>query len=174
MPATRSERRAAASPAKDLGDAADWRPRSDRQTSILFDVFALSQRVKTLLQIAMRDAGLKPDEYAAYSVVFEAERITMTEMARTLGMPVTTAADYVRAMTSRGHVRKELHPTDQRAYHLTLTPAGRRAHRTANGSFERAYQALVRELSPLDEAHIRTMLQRLAGSAARAATTLAS
>ncbi len=146
----------------------DWRPRSGQHTSILFDVFALSQQVRTLLAAAMRDARMRADEYAAYSVLFEASPLTMTEMARELGMPVTTAADYVRAMQARGHLRKDAHPSDSRAYLLALTPAGVRAHKHANAHFESAYQALVRELPPLNEAATRATLQQLASSAARA------
>jgi DNA-binding MarR family transcriptional regulator len=150
----------------------EWRHRSSERTSILFDVFALGQRVRTLLHTAMRDAALRPDEYAAYSVLFESGRITMTQMARELGMPVTTAADYVRAMRARGHVRRQPHPSDQRSYLLALTPAGTRAHRDANAHFERAYRALVAELGPLDERATRATLQQLTASAERATERL--
>jgi DNA-binding MarR family transcriptional regulator len=163
------------SPASDTPTAAEgeWRHRSPNPTSLLFDVFALGQQVRTLLHTAMRDAEMRPDEYAAYSVVFEAGPVTMTQMARQLGLPVTTAADYVRSMLARGHVRRQAHPTDNRAYLLALTPAGNRAHRRANGHFERAYRALLRELPPLDEAAARETLQRLAASADRATRALA-
>ena len=123
---------------------------------------------------AMRDAGLRPDGYAAYSVVFEMQPITLTEMADQLAMPVTTVAEYVRAMTERRHLRAKPHPTDHRARLLTLTPAGLRAHRQASRSFERAHQALLRELAPLDEDATREMLQRLAGSVERALDPLQS
>jgi DNA-binding MarR family transcriptional regulator len=148
--------------------------RSMSRLSILFDVFALSQQVKTLLQTAMHDAGLRADEYAAYSVLFESGQITMTEMARELGMPVTTASDSVRAMAERGHVSKDAHPSDQRAYLLRLTTDGVRAQKKASRSFERAYAALISELPPLDEAETRAVLQRLAASAARAAGRLSA
>jgi len=128
--------------------------------------------VRTLLTAAMRDSRLRPDEYAAYSVLFEAGPVTMTEMARELGMPVTTAADYVRAMQARGHLRRDAHPSDSRAYLLALTPAGKRAHRQANGFFESAYQALIREMPPLDEEATRSILQQLALSAGRAKASL--
>ena len=146
--------------------------RTALKTSILFDVFALSQQVGTLLQLAMRDAGMRASDYAVYSVVLEAGPVTLTDLARQLGMPVTTAADYVRAMLARGHLRKQPHPNDSRAHLLALTPAGVRAHRTANSRFERAYRAIVRELPPLDEAETRDVLQRLTSSAARATERL--
>ncbi len=150
----------------------EWRPQPGQHLSILFDVFELGQRVRTLLATAMHDAGLRPDDYAAYSVIFEAEQITMTEMARTLGMPVTTAADYVRAMLARGHVRKEPNPRDARSHLLALTASGKRAHRRASACFENAYQAFVRELPAQREDAARELLHHLAACATRATTAL--
>lgn len=155
-----------------VDDTASWRPQPGRRTSLLFDVFVLGQRTRALVNEAMHDAGLRPDEYAAYSVVFETQTITLTEMADLLAMPVTTVAEYVRAMTERGHLRRKPHPTDQRARLLALTAAGLRAHRQASRSFERAHGALLRELAPLQEEATREVLQRLAGSAERAVESL--
>jgi DNA-binding MarR family transcriptional regulator len=155
-----------------VDDTASWRPRPGRRTSILFDVFVLGQRTRALVAEAMTDAGLRPDEYAAYSVVFEMQTVTLTEMATMLAMPLTTVAEYVRTMTERGHLRRKAHPTDQRARLLALTPSGLRAHRHASRSFERAHRALVRELGPLHEDATRRMLQKLAGSAERALDAL--
>ena len=120
----------------------------------------------------MHDAELRPDEYAAYSVVFEIQPITLTEMADQLAMPMTTVAEYVQAMAERGHLRKRPDPDDQRARLLTLTPAGIRAHRQASRSFERAHQALLGQLGPLDEHATREVLQQLAGSAESALGSL--
>jgi DNA-binding MarR family transcriptional regulator len=149
----------------------EWRPQAEH-LSILFDVFALGQRVRTLVALAMRDAGIRPDEYAAYSVLFESGPVTMTEMARELGMPVTTAADFVRAMQARGHVRRERHPDDGRAYLLSLTRTGLAAHRQASGCFQAAAQALTREMGGRSEKAARATLQSLTASAARAAESL--
>jgi DNA-binding MarR family transcriptional regulator len=137
-------------------------------TSILFDVFALSQRVRALLQDAMRDAGLRADDYAVYSVVFEAGHVTLTELARRAHLPITTAADYVRVMLARGHLARRPNPADQRSQLLTLTADGRRVHRRASRRFELAYQAFVAELGDVDELAARRMLQALAVAAERA------
>jgi len=155
-------------------DAQDWRPDPSRHLSLLFDVFALGQRTRTLLLTAMRGCGIRPDEYAAYSVVFEGsvDGVTMTEVARQLGMPVTTAADYVRSMQQRAHLRRHAHPGDRRAYLLRLTPLGLRAHRKASAAFDRAYQALYAELGELDEEQVRATLRALAGCAERATANL--
>jgi DNA-binding MarR family transcriptional regulator len=155
------------------GDDEVWRPRPDRETSILFDVFVLGQRTRALVATAMRDAGLRPDEYAAYSVLFEAGAVTLTDLARRLGMPVTTAADYGRTMLGRGHLRKDRHPTDRRARLLALTASGARAHRRASRAFEDAYQSLAAELT-MDEAAARQTLQALSNGADRALRSLQS
>lgn len=147
---------------------ADWQPRAGQQLSVLFDVFTLAARTRALLSEAMKDAGLRPDEYAAYSVVFERGPLTLTELTRTLHTPLTTVADYVRAMLRRKHARKDANPADQRSYLLVLTGTGRRAHQRASAAFERAYRAFVAELGELDEAHARMVLQALTGSAERA------
>jgi DNA-binding MarR family transcriptional regulator len=145
-----------------------WRPDPDHRLSILFDVYALSQHVRTLVTTALAGSGLRPDEYAAYSVVFEAGSLTMTELARSLGLALTTTADVVRTMRGRGHLRKAPHPTDSRSYLLTLTPAGLRSHRKASTAFDRAYQALIEALPPNSEAPTRAVLQQLTTGAATA------
>jgi DNA-binding MarR family transcriptional regulator len=155
----------------ELGEQSTWRPRQGRETSILFDVFVLGQRTRALVGSAMRDAGLRPDEYAAYSVVFEAGSVTLTDMARQLGMPVTTVADYVRTMRERGHARTVRHPNDGRARLLALTADGLRVHRRAGMAFDRAYQALAEEL-PMDEGEARELLKELSDSAERALLSL--
>jgi DNA-binding MarR family transcriptional regulator len=149
-----------------------WRPDPDKSLSILFDVYALSQHVRTLVATALAGSGLRPDEYATYSVVFEAGSVTMTGLARALGQPLTTTADVVRAMRERGHLRRAPHPTDSRSYLLTLTPAGLRVHRTASAGFERAYRALIEQLPAGAEEPTRAVLRQLATSAAAAATHL--
>ena len=150
-----------------VDDTASWRPLPGRETSLLFDVFVLGQRTRALVTEAMRDAGMRPDEYATYSVVFEGGPLTQTDLADRLGMAVTTVADSVRTMVERRHLRKRPHPTDQRAALLSLTPEGIRAHRRAARSFEVAARAMTEHLS-VDERAAREMLQRLTASAATA------
>jgi len=117
---------------------------------------------------------MRPDEYAAYSVIFEAGLLTMTQLADQLGMPVTTVADYVRTMSDERHLRKRPHPTDQRASLLSLTPAGVRAHRRASRLYEGAARAMSAQLGPLDEDTARQLLQGLTASAERAIGSIPS
>jgi DNA-binding MarR family transcriptional regulator len=116
------------------------------RSSLLFDLFAASQQVKTLLTVAMADAGLRPDEYAVYSGVFEFGPITPTDLAAVVGMPPTTLSHYIRHMRDSGHLVERRKPTDGRSRALSLSPAGVAAHRRANRAFEVAYAAFVRRV----------------------------
>src|SRR5688500_1471001 len=94
------------------------------RSSLLFDLFAASQQVRTLLVGGMRDSPLAPDEYAVYSGVLEFGPITPTQLARVVGMPPTTLSHYLRDMRRRGHVEEKPNPRDGRSQLMTLTPDG--------------------------------------------------
>lgn len=113
------------------------------RSSLLFDLFAANQQVKTLLTTAMDNAGLRPDEYAVYSGVFEFGPITPTDLAAVLGMPPTTLSHYIRRMREAGHAVERRDPADGRSRTLALSRSGLTAHRRANRAFEVAYDAFV-------------------------------
>jgi DNA-binding MarR family transcriptional regulator len=133
------------------------------RSSLLFDLFAASQQVKTLLTVAMADAGLGPDEYAVYSGVFEFAPITPTDLAAVVGMPPTTLSHYIRRMREAGHLAEKRDPRDGRSRTLSLTRSGRAAHRRANRKFEVAYRAFVRRVG--SPARVKTALVTIEAAA---------
>lgn len=96
---------------------------------------------------ALAGAGLRADEYAVYSLLFEQGPLTATEMAGRMAMPLTTVLDYLRAIDGRGHLRREPHPKDGRAQRLSLTMAGLTQQRRTNRAWERMRVSLERSLS---------------------------
>jgi DNA-binding MarR family transcriptional regulator len=110
--------------------------RTGRDISLLFDLFAVYQRVGGLVAAALDGAGLSGDEYAVYSVLFDLGPLTATEMAGHLGMPLTTVLDHLRAMDRRRHIVRVPHPADGRARQVRLSPAGLAAHRRAHAAWE--------------------------------------
>jgi DNA-binding MarR family transcriptional regulator len=128
-------------------------PEPPRRTtySLFFDLFVLGQRVRGLLATAMADAPLRPEEYATYSVVFEDEQVSPTQMAAQLSMPLTTVVDAIRVMEARGHARRIANPRDGRSYLVVLTGEGLRAHAEANRRFEVAYRAFANALPDGEE-----------------------
>ena len=112
-------------------------PRTGRDISLLFDLFAVYQRVSALVGLTLEGSELRGDEYAVYSVLFDLGPLTATEMATSLGMPLTTILDYLRAMERRKHIHRVAHPSDGRARQIRLSPEGLGAHRRASAAWAR-------------------------------------
>jgi DNA-binding MarR family transcriptional regulator len=131
-----------------------------RRISVLFDVFTVGNRVRALLVHAMAGSGLRPDEYAAYSAVLEVGPLTISELAQVMGMPLTTASDYVRTMTARGHALRSRNPADSRSYLVSLTEDGVAAHHRAMVAFVDAIER-VRAALPIAERDLARALHAL-------------
>ena len=143
-------------------------PRPGSHLSLLFELFAAEQRVRTLVVDAMADADLRPDEYAVYSVLFDEGPHTPTDLARRVGMPATTMSHFVRTLLARGHAEREMVAADRRSYRLALTPAGLRAHAAAGRAFNEADDRFMAAFG-LDEAATAATLKAI-GEAARLAS----
>ncbi len=106
------------------GPATNREPPVATPRNPVYALFVLNQRMRALLAVALRDAPIRADEYGVYSAIFKAGSLTPTQLARSTGMPLTTVADYVRAMVDRGHVQRRANPADGRSVLLSLSPAG--------------------------------------------------
>jgi len=135
--------------------------------SLLFDLFVASQRVRRVLADGMAGSGMRHDEYAAYSLLFEAGPLTATEMARQLGTPLSTVLDYLKTMNQAGHLRRLPHPNDGRALQLALNARGVAAHRRANQHWEIVRKQIESALA-VSAADVRKSLQALDDAAAAA------
>jgi DNA-binding MarR family transcriptional regulator len=134
--------------------------RTGRDISLLFDLFAVYQRVGGVVRLALDGAGLRGDEYAVYSVLFDVGPLTATEMAGHLGMPLTTVLDYLRVMDRRRHIVRVRHPADGRARQIRLSPQGLAAHRRASAAWQRMADLVDASLTlPVDR--VRQSLQAL-------------
>jgi DNA-binding MarR family transcriptional regulator len=137
------------------------------EISLLFDFFVTSQRLRRVLTDWLAEAGMRPDEYAVYSLLFERGPLTATQMADFLGMPLTTVLDYGKAMIAAGHVVRTSHPFDGRALELSLNRSGIAAHRRAHEHWEVIRKRIERNLSvPVDQ--VRRSLAALDDSAEQA------
>jgi DNA-binding MarR family transcriptional regulator len=132
--------------------------------SLLFDFFVTTQHIRRVLSDAMAESGMRPDEYAVYSVLFDNGPLTATEMSDALGMPLTTVLDYLKAMSSDGHVDRMPHPSDGRALQLSLTRSGVAAHRRAHDHWEIVRKQVERNLS-LPVGQVRRALRALSDAA---------
>jgi DNA-binding MarR family transcriptional regulator len=147
------------------------RRRIEREISLPFDVFALSQRLGAYLDRALVGTGMRPVEYALYSLLLEAGPRTPSELAAALGVPASTMSGYLRPMLERGHARRIPNPTDGRSFHVGLTGAGRAVQRRANPAFSHANDAITAELER-PEREVRGALAEIADAIERAAARL--
>jgi DNA-binding MarR family transcriptional regulator len=120
----------------------------------------------------MADCGLRADDYAVYSVLFDEGPHAPTDLARRVGMPPTTMSHYVRAMLERGHVEREVVSSDRRSYRLRLTEAGLAAHARASRAFAEADSRFMSALE-IGEAEALGALAAIGRAADYAAAALA-
>jgi len=137
------------------------------EISLLFDFFVTSQRLRRVLSDALAEAGMRPDEYAVYSLLFDKGPLTATEMSTFLGMPLSTVLDYLKAMTAAGHVVRTAHPFDGRALQLSLNRSGLAAFSRAHRRWE-VVRRQIEEGLEMPIPRIRRALHALDDAAARA------
>ena len=138
-----------------------------REGSVLYDVYVAGQAVNEMLLDGLGDAPLTPTEYAIYSAVFERDPATPSELSHALGMPAQTMSDWIAVMRERGHADTRRNPRDGRSQLVSLTDAGRCAHRRTNRSFEVVYRRFLDALAlPEDEA--RRLLSLIIAAARQA------
>jgi DNA-binding MarR family transcriptional regulator len=135
--------------------------------SLLFDLFVVSQRVRRVLAEGMAGSGMRPDEYAVYSLLFMHGPLTATEMSRQLGLPLSTALDYLNTIEAAGHLSRSAHPDDARAIQIALNARGVAAHKRAHHHWEVVRKRLEGALS-MPGGQVRAALQALDDAAQEA------
>jgi DNA-binding MarR family transcriptional regulator len=138
------------------------------EISLLFDLFVTSQRVRRVLSDAMAGSGMRPDEYAVYSLLFERGPITATEMSELLGMPLSTVLDYLKAINAARHLERTNHPGDGRALLLALNRRGIAAHTRAHDHWE-VIRKRIEGALPIPIHQVRLALRALDDAAVGAA-----
>jgi DNA-binding MarR family transcriptional regulator len=112
----------------------------------MYFLFAASQRVGALLAEALANAPLDAGGYALYSALRETQPTSPTDLARHLGVPVTTLLDTLGGLQRREHVARLRNPRDRRSYLVRLTEAGEQAHDATEVLFREADKRLIAHL----------------------------
>jgi DNA-binding MarR family transcriptional regulator len=140
----------------------------ERRLSLLLRLVAAHQRMALLVQRELAADGVEDDGYAVLSLIGVRGPVRLTEVARDLGLPLTTASDVVRRLEGRREVRRRANPSDGRSSLFELTAVGTRRWRRGFGALQRINEALARELD--DPAATDLVLQELDGAFERALT----
>jgi DNA-binding MarR family transcriptional regulator len=142
-----------------------------RRLSLLLQIYSVHARMAELVERELGREGVDPRGYAALSSIGAWGPMGVTELAATLGMPLTTTSDVVRRLEARGLVTRRTNPGDARSTLLELTTEGDRVWRAGWPALQRATTAISRGLHDVDAT--RESLDELAdalGSALEART----
>jgi DNA-binding MarR family transcriptional regulator len=160
-------------PLEPAGDARPPDPPPQRRISLPFEIFLVNQRLGGYLDRALAGTGIRPAEYAVYSLMLEAGPRTPSELASMLGMPLSTLSTYLGILLERGHARRIPNPADGRSVRVVLTDPGRGVVRLVNPPFGRALDALEANLDrPVPE--VREVVLGIIDAIDRAEAALAT
>jgi DNA-binding MarR family transcriptional regulator len=130
-------------------------------------LFAAHQRMVQLVGRELEADGVESDTYAVLSLIGARGSVRLTDVARELGLPLTTMSDVVRRLESRGHARRRRHPDDGRSFLFELTARGDREWRRGWGALQRVNEQLAHDVD-FDE--MRAALTSLGAAFERALT----
>ena len=86
--------------------------------------------------------GVDGSHYGTLSLIGAYGPLRLTEIASSLGMPLTTASDVVRRLEARAHVRRRPNPDDGRSFLFELSARGDREWRRGWGALQRIHDGL--------------------------------
>ena len=85
------------------------------ERTILLDVFAANQKRERLIEQALAETDLPPEDYPLYVFIGVEGPLTPTKLARELGMPLSTVLFRVRRLQRRRHAERIPNPEDRRS-----------------------------------------------------------
>jgi MarR family transcriptional repressor of emrRAB len=129
--------------------------------TVLFDVFWAQQKRKLLIERALADTELPPEDYPIYVLIGAEGPWTPTGLAERLQMPLSTVIFRVKRLEARGHARRVANPGDGRSFLIELTPAGRRLLDRARPAFRDLAEAVEARLGERRVAALRSALTDL-------------
>jgi len=129
--------------------------------TILFEVFWTQQKRKRLIELALADTDLPPEDYPFYVLIGAEGPWTPTGLATRLGMPLSTVIFRVKRLERRGHAERVPNPDDGRSFLIRLTPKGKRLVDAARPAFRDYAEAVEGRLGPKRVMALRTGLVEL-------------
>lgn len=88
-------------------------------------------------------------------------RLTITELARALGLDRSSVSGLVDRTEARGLVQREPNPDDARSIHVTLSPEGAEAFLVGTAETARLLSALTDALDPAETRRLTGLLDRM-------------
>ena len=129
--------------------------------TILLDVFLTNQRRKRMIEAALAQTELPPEDYPLYVLVGAEGPWTPTGLARRLEMPLSTMLFRLGRLERRGHSERVPNPDDGRSYLIRLTAEGERLLGDARPAFRDYALAVESRLGAGRVDQLRAALEEL-------------
>jgi DNA-binding MarR family transcriptional regulator len=129
--------------------------------TILLDLFLTNQRRKRMVEAALAQTALPPEDYPVYVLVGAEGPWTPTGLARRMEMPLSTMLFRLGRLERRGHSERVPNPDDRRSYLIRLTEAGERLLGEARPAFRDYAEAVEGRLGSDRVASLRAALEEL-------------
>ena len=111
----------------------------------------------------LQEAGVSGEQLALLSLIATVEPITPTALAAEMGVPLTTLADALRRLDSRGELERTPNPADQRSHLISLSREGPARLEAAEPQLRKAAAELSADLQ-LPAAEVERALDDLHGA----------
>jgi DNA-binding MarR family transcriptional regulator len=129
--------------------------------TILLDLFLTNQRRKRMIEAALAQTELPPEDYPVYVLVGAEGPWTPTGLAKRMEMPLSTMLFRLRRLERRGHAERIRNPDDGRSYLIRLTKAGERLLGEARPAFRDYAEAVEGRLGSKRVESLRAALEEL-------------
>ncbi|WP_063795981.1 MarR family winged helix-turn-helix transcriptional regulator [Streptacidiphilus griseoplanus] len=131
-----------------------------RSSDVLIDeLFETTVCLRTYVDARLRGHGMSVSRLRALRTLATApDPMRMRDLSDVLGLAARTVTTMVDALEREGLVERLPHPTDRRAYLLTLTPLGRTRHREAEEIDRDALATATGGLTGPDRERLRELL----------------
>jgi DNA-binding MarR family transcriptional regulator len=114
-----------------------------------------------------REAGareLTKQQFTVLAALEHNDGVSQTALVEITGIDRSTLAEMVRRMLERALLSRERTEEDQRANAVAITPAGRKALRSARNAADRAEKALLDALPPAERTRFIKSLAQIAAA----------
>jgi DNA-binding MarR family transcriptional regulator len=137
-----------------------------RSSDVLVDeLFRTTVRLRTYVDARLSCHGLSvPRLRLLRALATTTEPLRMRDLGEALDVAPRTVTSLVDALEREGLVERARHPTDRRAFLLTLTPLGRSTHAKAEALDREALATATSGLAPEQRADLLDLLATLRAS----------
>jgi DNA-binding MarR family transcriptional regulator len=129
--------------------------------TILLDLFLTNQHRKRMIEAALEQTELPPEDYPVYVIVGAEGPWTPTRLAARLEMPLSTVLFRLGRLERRGHAERVRNPDDGRSYLIQLTKNGEALLAKARPAFREYAEAVEGRLGSEKVDALRAALDEL-------------